>query len=84
MKSDLQMNPEPSWLNTSNDRKTPYTEAELDRLSTDFLAMIADTPAVRGLIAEAGKQRAIEIVRRRLAERDTNGLINWQPAGPVH
>ena len=33
---------EPDWLNPANDRKTPYTDAELDRLASDFLAMNKD------------------------------------------
>ena len=74
----------PAWLDASNDRKTPYSDAELDTLTDDHMAMMADTAALRDLIAEVGAQRAREIVKRRLAGRDANSLINSQPAGPVH
>ena len=33
----------PAWLDPSNDRKTPYSDAELDRLTDDQIAMLADT-----------------------------------------
>lgn len=35
---------EPSWLDPANDRKSPYTDAELDMLAADFIAMNGDTP----------------------------------------
>jgi hypothetical protein len=75
---------EPSRLDPSNDRKTPYSDAELDRLTDDQIAMLADTPAWRDLVADVGSQRAREIVKMRLAGRDPNSLVNWQPCGPVH
>ena len=75
---------EPAWLDPSNDRKTPCTHAELNRLTDDQIAMLADTPAWRNLVADVGSQRAREIVRLRLASRDPNSLVNWQPSGPGH
>lgn len=38
---------EPDWVNPANDRKTPYADAELDRLASDFehdraLFLVAD------------------------------------------
>ena len=74
---------EPAWLDPRNDRKTPYTDAELDRLTDDHIAMMADTPAWRDLLAEVGKQRAREVVKQRLAGRDPNSLINGQPGGSM-
>jgi hypothetical protein len=75
---------EPSWLDPSNDRKTPYSDTELDRLTDDQIAMLADTPAWRNLVADVGTHRAREIVKARLAGRDPNSLVNWQPSGPGH
>ena len=75
---------EPSWLDPSNDRKTPYSDAELDRLMDDQIAMLADTPAWRNLVADVGTQRAREIVKLRLAGRDPNSLVNWHPSGSGH
>jgi len=75
---------EPAWLDPHNDRKTPYTDAELDTLTDDHIAMMADTAAWRDLVAEVGEQRARDVVKQRLAGRDPNSLINWQPGGPMH
>jgi len=74
---------EPDWLDLRNDRTTPYSDAELDRLTDDQIAMLADTPAWLNLVADVGMQRAGEVVKERLAGRDTNTLINWHPSGPV-
>jgi hypothetical protein len=84
MKNKPQPSSEPAWLYPRNDRKTPYSDAELDTLTDDHIAMMADTAALRDLIAEVGAPRAREIVKQRLAGRDPNSLINWQPGGPVH
>lgn len=75
---------EPDWLDPANDRKTPYTEAELDTLAADFIAMNRDTPALRNLIAEVGEQEATVIAKQRLAARDPRSLINWEPVGAKH
>ena len=75
---------EPPWLDPRNDRKTPYSDAELDRLTDDSIRGMADTAAWRDLVADVGRQRAGEILKMRLASRDPNSLINWQPGGPMH
>jgi hypothetical protein len=84
MKEKPSTSDELSWLDPSNDRKTPYSDAELGRLTDDQIAMLADTPAWRNLVAEVGAPRAREVVKQRLAGRDPNSLINWQPGGPMH
>jgi len=84
MKKKLQTSSEPSWLDPRNDRKTPFTDAELDLLICDFIARMADTEAWQGLVAEVGEQQAREVVKQRLAAQDANSLINWQPEGPLH
>ena len=84
MEDEPSKSSEPSWLDPSIDRKTPYSAAELDRLTDDQIAMLADTPAWRSLVAGVGSQRAREIVKLRLAGRDPNSLVNWQPSGPGH
>ena len=58
MEKELPTHSEPAWLDPRNDRKTPYTDSELDRLPDDQIAMMADTAAWRDLGAEVGKQRA--------------------------
>jgi len=41
--SKIKTSSEPSWLDPRNDRKTPFTDAELETLADDFIATIADT-----------------------------------------
>ena len=84
MKEKTQTSSEPSWLDPRNDRKTPFTDAELDALAEDFIARMADTQAWQELVAEVGKQQAKEVLKQRLAAQDGNSLINWQPDGPLH
>ncbi len=75
---------EPSWLDPRNDRKTPFTDAELETLADDLIASIADTPAWQALVAEVGERQAREVAKKRLASQDANSLLNWQPNGPLH
>ena len=75
---------EPDWLDPANDRKTPYTDAELDMLAADFIAMNRDTPAWRKLVAEVGEQEASAVAKQRLAARDSRSLLNWKPVGAKH
>ena len=75
---------EPDWLNPANDRRTPFTDAELDRLASDFLAMNRDVAVWKALIARVGEIEALAVVKQRLAARDTNSLISWLPIGSMH
>jgi hypothetical protein len=84
MKEKTQTSSEPSWLDPGNDRKRPFSDAELDVLADDFIARMVDTQAWQDLVAEVGEQRARELVKQRLAAQDANSLINWQPDGPLH
>jgi hypothetical protein len=84
MKDKTQASSEPSWLDPRNDRKTPFTDAELDVLTDGFIARMADTQAWQELVSEVGEQQAREVVKQRLAAQDANSLINWQPDGPLH
>ena len=84
MKEKTQTSSEPSWLDPRNDRKTPFTDAELDVLVDDFIARMADTQAWQDLVAKVGQPQAREVLKQRLAAQDENSLINWQPEGPHH
>ena len=75
---------EPDWLHPANDRKKPYTDAELDMLAAEFIAMNLDTAAWRTLVTEVGEQEAAAVVKQRHASRDPLSLINWQPVGAKH
>ena len=84
MKEKKQPDKEPSWLDPCNDRKSPFTDAELDVLADDFIARMADTKAWQDLVAEVGEPKARDVLKQRLAAQDANSLINWQPGGPLH
>jgi hypothetical protein len=60
-------------LDPRNDRKTPFTHAELDVLADDFIARMADTQAWQNLVTDVGEQQAREVVKQRLAAQ-----------GPLH
>jgi hypothetical protein len=84
MDDETSKSSEPPWLDSGNDRKTPYSDAELNTLTNDQIAMLADAPAWRDLVADVGSQRAGELVTLRLAGRDPNSLVNWQQCGLWH
>ena len=84
MEDEPSKSSEPAWLDPSNDRKTPYSDSELDRLTDDQIAMLAVTRAWRKHVADVGGQRARKTVKLRLASRDPNSFLNWQPSGPGH
>ena len=84
MKEKKQPDAEPPWLHPRNDRKSPFTDAELDVLADDFIAGMADIQAWQDLVADVGEQKAREVVKQRLATQDANSLINWPRDGPSH
>ena len=84
MKEKAQTSCEPSWLDPRNDRKTPFSDAELDVLAEDFIARMEETKAWQDLVAEVGELKAREVLKQRLAAQDANNLINWQLHGPLH
>jgi hypothetical protein len=81
MKDKSEASPAPDWLDPRNDRKTPYTDAELDIFADDFIARMSDTKAWKNLVAEFGEPKARDVLKQRLAAQDANSLLNWQPAG---
>ena len=82
--STIKTSSEPLWLDPRNDRKKPFTDAELEILANDFIAAIADTQAWQDLVAEVGERQAREVAKKRLAAQDANSLLHWQPDGPLH
>ena len=57
----------PSWLDRRNDRKLPFTDAELNVLADDFIARMAGTQLWQHLVTEVGARKAREEMRQRLA-----------------
>lgn len=75
---------EPAWMNPANDRKTPYTEEELQQFANDFLESMSDTKAVTDLVSESGTDKAKEIIKERFKKQDTNNLLNITVKGSKH
>lgn len=83
-KKDSSKNDEPEWINPSNDRKTPYTDEELELFVTDFIANMADVQAWNDLIKDVGEKKARQILKERFMARDDKNLVNWDPDGPAN
>jgi hypothetical protein len=75
---------EPAWLKACNDRKSPYTEAELDRFVDDFIAAMHDVPAVNTMIESHGIRHTRTYLKERFRRRDKNNLVNMYLTGRAH
>ena len=84
IKKDRLKNDEPEWMDPSNDRKTPYTDEELELFVTDFIANMADVQAWNDLIKDVGEKKARQILKERFMARDDKNLVNWDPDGPAN
>ncbi len=69
-------NDEPDWLDPANDRKTPYTEAELDLLADGFIA--GNETAWGNLVSELGEKEARAIVKNGFRKMDEINLANME------
>jgi len=75
---------EPTWMNPANDRKTPYTEDELEEFSQGFMDSMSDTNAVKDLVDKVGKDNAKNIVKKNIKKEDKNNLCNLTPKNTRH
>ena len=74
---------EPPWMNPTNDRKTPYTEEELEEFAEGFMQSMSDTAALQKLIEEEGEEKARSIVKKAIKKKDGNNLENIETKGPI-
>jgi hypothetical protein len=74
---------EPDWMNPTNDRKTPYSEEEVDTLVEDFILGLDDQEWL-SMISEHGEKNAREIIRATIVKMDENNLVNLSPKGSVN
>ena len=84
MKEPKNNQSEPAWLDPRNDRKTPFSDAELERFTDDFIARMGDVKAWQNLIEDVGELKARENLKARIAAQDEKSLINWDPTGPFN
>ena len=75
---------EPPWMDSSNDRKTPYTEEELEQFAEEFISSMGDTGILKSMIEKEGKKKVMEVVKERLRKQDERNLVNMITEGSVH
>jgi hypothetical protein len=73
----------PDWMNPANDRKTPYTEEEIDTFVEDFILGL-DKQEWLSITAEHGEEKAREKIRTAFVNMDENSLVNMTPKGSVN
>jgi hypothetical protein len=73
----------PDWMNPANDRKTPYTEEEIDTFVEDFILGL-DKQEWLSITAEHGEKKAREKIRTAFVNMDENSLVNITPKGSVN
>ena len=71
-------------MNPANDRKTPYTEKELEDFAEDFILSMSDTAKLKSMIEKDGIEKVKEILKDSFRKRDENNLINMFVKGSFH
>ena len=75
---------EPPWMNPANDRKTPYTEEELEQFAEGFISSMSDIAEVKSMIDRQGEEKVKEILKEGFRKQDEKNLINIDVEGSVH
>lgn len=63
---------EPAWLDPKNDRRTPYTEEELEVFVDGFISRMDDIVDWKSMVNEVGEKRAREILKEGFRRMDSN------------
>ena len=74
---------EPDWMNPANDRKTPYTNEEIEEFVDGFILGL-DDHEWSAMKAELGEEKAREKIRAGMIRMDERNLINMTPEGPIN
>jgi len=82
-KNDNGSDEEPDWINPANDRKTPFTEEEIDTFLEDFILDL-DEQEWLSITAELGEEKARELIKTAFVTMDENNLVNMPPKGSVN
>jgi len=82
-KNDNGSDEEPDWINPANDRKTPFTEEEIDTFLEDFILDL-DEQEWLSITAEHGEDKARELIKTAFVTMDENNLVNMPPKGSVN
>ena len=81
--SERAMTDEPKWMNPENDRKTPYTDEELDEFVEGFIQGL-DNDEWSALKLKFGEGEARKNIRAGFIKRDERNLINVEPKEGAH
>ncbi len=74
--------PEPDWMNPANDRKTPYTDEEIEAFVEGFILGLDDLQW-ESMKLELGEKEARERIKARIVKMDERNLINISPKGLI-
>jgi len=74
---------EPDWMNPANDRKTPYTEEELDEFVEGFIVGL-DEQQWLDLKSKYGERAVRERIRTQFIAQDERNLVNLTPDDDIH
>lgn len=72
------MTDEPDWMNPANDRKTPYTDKELELFVDGFEDEWED------LKFKLGETMARQKIKDGFIAKDERNLLNIEPDGEIH
>ena len=72
----------PDWLNPANDRKTPYTNAELELFVDGFIEGF--DVEWEDLKLKFGESIARQKIKDGFIAKDANNLLNIEPDGEAH
>ena len=74
---------EPDWVKPANDRKTPYSDDEIDRFVDDFILGL-EKREWDSMKSKYGEKKARERIRAGFIGLDENNIINMTPTGPMN
>lgn len=72
----------PDWVNPANDRKTPYTDEELELFVDGFIDSFEDE--WEDLKLKLGELMARQRIKNGFIANDENNLLNIEPDDEVH
>ena len=71
-------------MNPANDRKTPYTEAELEEFAEGFISSMSDTAKLKSMIEQDGIEKVKETLKDSFRKQDERNLMNMSVKGSFH
>ncbi len=81
-KKNTSCNKEPAWLNPDNDRKTPYTDEEIETFVDGFILGL-DAHEWESMKTEFGEAKAREKIRVAFIKKDERNIVNMPPIGTL-